>query len=87
MATGNAEGWAAAARAQIGQEQRAVSVPAALNLLQQVPEAGAMRRMLDLGGGPGWIALALLRQQPALQASVFDWPEAVSGRPRHRPRP
>ncbi|AOV03310.1 methyltransferase [Delftia tsuruhatensis] len=78
LATGNAEGWAAAARAQIGQEQRAVSVPAALNLLQQVPEAGAARRMLDLGGGPGWIALALLRQQPALQASVFDWPEAVA---------
>lgn len=78
LATGNAEGWAAAARAQIGQEQRAVSVPAALNLLQQVPEAGAARRMLDLGGGPGWIALALLRRQPALQASVFDWPEAVA---------
>ncbi|MEG1056229.1 MAG: class I SAM-dependent methyltransferase, partial [Janthinobacterium sp.] len=47
-----------------------------------VPEvaagAGTARRMLDLGGGPGWIALALLRQQPALQASVFDWPEAVA---------
>ncbi|AEF92380.1 Methyltransferase type 12 [Delftia sp. Cs1-4] len=86
LTTGNAEGWAAAARAQIGQEQRAVSVPAALQVLDQVPEvaagagagAGAPRRMLDLGGGPGWIALALLRQQPALQASVFDWPEAVA---------
>ncbi len=82
LATGNAEGWAAAARAQIGQEQRAVSVPAALQVLDQVPEvaagAGTARRMLDLGGGPGWIALALLRQQPALQASVFDWPEAVA---------
>lgn len=82
LATGNAEGWAAAARAQIGQEQRAVSVPAALQVLEQVPEvaagAGTARRMLDLGGGPGWIALALLRQQPALQASVFDWPEAVA---------
>ncbi|MCG8989352.1 class I SAM-dependent methyltransferase [Delftia acidovorans] len=82
LATGNAEGWAAAARAQIGQEQRAVSVPAALQVLDQVPEvaagAGTPRRMLDLGGGPGWIALALLRRQPALQASVFDWPEAVA---------
>lgn len=78
MATGNAEGWAAAARAQIGQEQRAVSVPAALRLLQQVPEAASARHMLDLGGGPGWIALALLRQHPALRASVFDWPEAVA---------
>lgn len=78
MATGNAEGWAAAARAQIGQEQRAVSVPAALRLLDQVPETATARRMLDLGGGPGWIALALLHRQPALQASVFDWPEAVA---------
>lgn len=78
MATGSAEGWAAAARAQIGQEQRAISVPAALRVLQQVPEAATARGMLDLGGGPGWIALALLRQQPALQASVFDWPEAVA---------
>ena len=73
-----AEGWAAAARAQIGQEQRAVSVPAALAVLQQVPEAAAAHRLLDLGGGPGWIALALLQARPALHATVFDWPEAVA---------
>jgi 2-polyprenyl-3-methyl-5-hydroxy-6-metoxy-1,4-benzoquinol methylase len=77
-AQGNAEGWAAAARAQIGQEQRAVSVPAALAVLGRLPETVAARRMLDLGGGPGWIALALLRALPTLQASVFDWPEAVA---------
>ncbi|ABM31259.1 methyltransferase [Paracidovorax citrulli] len=78
LAAGTAGGWAEAARAQIDQEQRAVSVPAALRVLQQVPEAAAARHMLDLGGGPGWIALAWLRCQPALRATVFDWPEAVA---------
>ncbi len=78
MATGTAEGWAAAARAQIDQEQRTVSVPAALQVLRQVPEAATTRHILDLGGGPGWIALALLHRYPALRARVFDWPEAVA---------
>lgn len=78
FAKGNAEGWAAAARAQIGQEQQAVTVPAALAVLSQVPEALAARRLLDLGGGPGWVAIALARQLPGLQATVFDWPETVA---------
>ena len=78
FASGNAEGWAAAARAQIGQEQRAVTVPAALAALAQVPEVAHATRMLDLGGGPGWVAIALARQQPALRATVFDWPETVA---------
>jgi len=76
FAKGNAEGWAAAARAQIGQEQRAVTVPAALAVLQRVPELTGARSMLDLGGGPGEVALALAHQRPLLYATVFDWPEA-----------
>lgn len=78
FAQGNADGWAAAARAQIGQEQRAVTVPAALAVLQRVPEVAGARYLLDLGGGPGEVALALVRQHPALRATVFDWPAAVA---------
>lgn len=71
-------GWAAAARAQIGQEQRAVSAAAALNIMDRLPQAREARRLLDLGGGPGWIAIELARRFPNLRGVVFDWPETAA---------
>ncbi|MFZ6745247.1 methyltransferase [Undibacterium sp. JH2W] len=69
--------WAAAAKAQIGQEQRAVTVAAALAIIHRIPEFKDARNCLDLGGGPGWVAIALAQANPALRASVFDWPETA----------
>lgn len=69
-----AENWAQAARVQIGQEQRAMSVPVAMDVLAKVPGIGHCRNLLDLGGGPGWIAIELARRNPALHGVVFDWP-------------
>ncbi len=74
----NAAGWADAARVQIGQEQRAVAVPAALEALDCVPEARQARRILDLGGGPGLIAIALAESRPDASGVVFDWPETAA---------
>lgn len=70
-------GWAAAARAQIGQEQRAVSAAAAMDIMDRLPQARHARRLLDLGGGPGWIAIELARRFPDLRGVVFDWPETA----------
>lgn len=70
--------WASAARVQIGQEQRAVTVQVACELLARVPEFAGARRLLDLGGGPGWVAIGLAQAQAQLEGAVFDWPETAA---------
>lgn len=70
--------WAAAAATHIAQEQRAISVPAVLGLLQMLPEVQHAERVLDLGGGPGLVAQALAQRYPGLHATVFDWPPTAA---------
>ncbi|MFV0456502.1 MAG: methyltransferase [Pseudomonas sp.] len=53
--------WAQAAREQISQEQRVVTVPAVLRLLSLLPPLPSVGRLLDLGGGPGHVGIALAR--------------------------
>lgn len=68
------QAWANAARTQIAQEQRAITAPAAVRLLQQqlnIPRTG---HFLDLGGGPGFISIELAQHCPALTGTVFDLP-------------
>lgn len=36
------------------------------------------RRLLDLGGGPGWHSLELCRKHPQLEAVVFDHPDVAA---------
>ena len=71
------QGWAMAARLQITQKQRAVTVEVACELFTMQPEFQHAKRLLDLGGGPGLAAIALARLQPALTGTVFDY-EAVA---------
>lgn len=72
------DNWTTAARVQIAQEQRAVTVDLALRLMAQVPEFHAARRLLDLGGGPGLVAIALAWDNPQLTGEVFDFAQTVS---------
>ncbi|MBN3862605.1 methyltransferase [Pseudomonas frederiksbergensis] len=72
------DNWTTAARLQIAQEQRAVTVDMALRLMAQVPEFSTARRMLDLGGGPGLVAIALARDNPMLTGEVFDFAQTVT---------
>lgn len=74
----NATGWANAARVQIGQEQRAIAVAAARDAIACVPDAAQARRILDLGGGPGLIGIALVQDSPDATGVVFDWPETAA---------
>lgn len=77
----NGVNWAAAAQHQIGQEQRAVTMRAALSVMQRIAPfaAGSMPlNMLDLGGGPGWVAIALAQAHAGVRGCVYDWPETVA---------
>lgn len=74
----NATGWAHAARVQIGQEQRAITVAAARDAIACVPSAAQARRILDLGGGPGLIGIALVQASSDATGVVFDWPETAA---------
>lgn len=69
--------WAQAARAQIGQEQQAITVPAVLRLLDTLPPLPPQGRLLDLGGGPGHVGIALAQQLPGWQGVVCDEPETA----------
>ena len=77
----NGINWAAAAQQQIGQEQRAVTMRAALSVMQRIAPFAARNtplRLLDLGGGPGWVAIALAQAHAGVHGCVFDWPETVA---------
>ncbi|WP_219117812.1 methyltransferase domain-containing protein [Janthinobacterium sp. UMAB-56] len=79
--TANGVNWAAAAQQQIGQEQRAVTMRAALSVMQRIAPFAARAtplRLLDVGGGPGWVAIALAQAHAGLHGCVFDWPETVA---------
>ncbi|OGG52322.1 MAG: hypothetical protein A3F84_19745 [Candidatus Handelsmanbacteria bacterium RIFCSPLOWO2_12_FULL_64_10] len=70
--------WATLARTKIVQEQAAITAEAALALLDRLPELRGSRRFLDLGGGPGMVAIALARALPACQGTVFDLPPTAA---------
>jgi ubiquinone/menaquinone biosynthesis C-methylase UbiE len=73
--------WAKAAKAQIFQEQRAVTVPALDRILDRVLNvtiaAETPLHFLDLGGGPGLVALSLARRFPNSTGVLFDFPETA----------
>lgn len=69
--------WAQAAREQIGQEQRAITVPAVQRLLDSLPPLQQHGRLLDLGGGPGHVAIALARRLPGWTGTVCDQPQTA----------
>lgn len=72
-----AKAWADAARLQIAQEQRAVTRDVACALVESLPEVHHLERLLDLGGGPGLVAIALAERLPALEGVVFEYPLAA----------
>lgn len=70
--------WAAAARSQLAQDQHAATVPAALEIIATRPSLAASESLLDLGGGPGWVAIELAKRHPRLTGTVFDFPDAAA---------
>jgi len=76
-------GWAAAARVQIAQEQRAVTTQVACALCATLPQFKRTRRLLDLGGGPGLVAIALAQMLPTLTGVVFEYEETAAVAQEH----
>ncbi len=66
--------WAAAARAQIAQEQRALTADTACAIAETVAPFHRPARMLDMGGGPGLVSAALAQRFPQLTGVVQDLP-------------
>jgi len=71
-------GWAQAAKVQIAQEQHAVTAQVACELCATLPQFQHARRLLDLGGGPGLVAIALAQAQPAFIGVVFEYPDTAA---------
>ncbi|MCC4265930.1 methyltransferase [Oceanimonas baumannii] len=69
--------WAQAAREQIGQEQRVVTVPAVLSLLHLLPSLPETGNLLDLGGGPGHVGIALAQHLPGWNGVLCDQAETA----------
>lgn len=70
--------WAQAAQSHLAQEQRAVTARVALACVAGLPGLDGPRRFLDLGGGPGQVAIALARAHPQWCGRVFDLPDTVA---------
>lgn len=66
--------WATLARTKIVQEQAAVTVKAAQAIVEHLPEPKGIRRFLDLGCGPGMVAIALAHALPESHGTVFELP-------------
>ncbi|WP_300001883.1 methyltransferase [uncultured Cedecea sp.] len=71
------ENWAKAANVQIAQEQRAITTGVVQEFMTRIPEFQQGGCLLDLGGGPGLIAISLVQTYPLWSAAVFDFPETV----------
>jgi len=54
-----------------------ISRRSSVEVADALPELGARRRLLDLGGGPGTSALAFCARWPELRAVVFDLPPVL----------
>ncbi|MCQ4298066.1 methyltransferase domain-containing protein [Pseudomonas stutzeri] len=70
--------WATLARTKIVQEQSAVTVEAALAIVARLPELKGIRRFLDLGCGPGMVAIALARALPGCHGTAFELPPTAA---------
>lgn len=65
--------WAAMAEG-MANSARAGRAQMALELVQGLPEFPALSKMLDLGGGPGLLCMAMVQAHPTLRGMVFDNP-------------
>jgi len=64
--------WAQSARTHLGQEQRAVSAEQVILLLNRLPPLPRQGRFADVGGGPGYVAVALAQHLPGWQGVLVE---------------
>jgi len=57
--------------------ERAWLMQKAVEIVSGLPEFPSFRRMLDLGGGPGLVAIAIVSSHPSMRGVIFDRPAIV----------
>ncbi len=57
--------------------ERAGYAQEALKIVLELPEFPSFQKMLDLGGGPGLIGMAIVAEHPTMKAVNFDLPPVV----------
>jgi len=50
----------------------AVDAPLMVEIASKLPEFPSIRKMLDLGGGPGLIGIAIVAAHPSMKGVIFD---------------
>jgi len=48
-----------------------------IDIVTKLPEFPSLRKMLDLGGGPGLIGMAIVATHPSMKGVIFDLPPMV----------
>jgi len=69
--------WARIARAMANWEQ-AGGAQLAVQIVSDLPEFSRCRKVLDLGGGPGIIGMAIVAAHPSMRGVIFDRPEVAN---------
>ena len=57
--------------------EQAGSAQWAAEMVSQLPEFPSFQKMLDLGGGPGIIGIAIVASHPNMKGVIFDLPAMV----------
>ena len=68
--------WANEARGLVN-FQHTCTGPVLARILSELPQFSRFTRMLDLGGGPGLNAMAVVQAHPTMTGTVFDRPAVV----------
>ncbi|WP_437608816.1 class I SAM-dependent methyltransferase [Erwinia sp. V71] len=66
--------WADAARRQIAQEQQALTATRACEIAATLVQFDRPATLLDMGGGPGLVSIALAQRYPQLRGMLNDLP-------------
>ena len=74
---GNGEIWNRSASIYQADYQRAGLAHQAAEIVSKLPEFPSLKKMLDLGGGPGITAIALVAAHPSMRGVIFDKPVVV----------
>ena len=73
---GNEDVWVRYA-ASMANYQRAGAAQQTVGIISGLPEFPSFEKMLDLGGGPGVIGIAIVAAHPTMKGVIFDKPAVV----------
>ena len=73
---GSEEMWAQFA-ASLANYERAGMAQQVVEFVSELPEFPSFRKMLDLGGGPGLVGIAIVASHPSMKGVIFDRPAII----------